>query len=181
MTTLPFGPSYAPGSETEQDRATMFRSWMADRFKPGTPGFLQQAVQSRFDPNQVAYEMQRGLGQIPANRPFSQYLTSPTAGNTQASLRSLAQSGANLFDASNLEPQQAAFRDYLANNQGSQLQLAMAHAGAGLPAFLQNSLENLGQRSFDKWRTGLPQGEAAQGVPASQLNFLPYYLSQGFR
>ena len=183
MTSLPFGPSTAPWSETEQDRATAFRAWMSTLFKPGTPNFLQAPVAAKFDPNQVAYEFQRGFGDIPSNRPFSQYLTSPTVANNKSALQSLIQRGANLFTTadSSLDPQSQAFREYLANNQGSQLQLAQAYGSAGLPAFLQGSADNLSQRSFDTWRTGLPQGEAAAGQPASNLNFLNYFANKGFR
>ena len=182
MTTLPFGPAYAPWSETEQDRATAFRAWMANLFRPGTPGFLQAPVASKFDPNQIAYQFQRGLGDIPANRPFGQFLQSPTAGNTQSALQGLIQRGAGLFNTGGTaNTQQDAFRDYLANNQGEQLQLAQAYAGHGLPAFLQGASENLSQRAFDQWRTGLPQGEAAAGQPASALNFLPWFQNRGYR
>ena len=186
---LPFGPAYAPWSETPQERQTGFNAFMANRFGPGTPNFLTRSVQNKFDPYQSMYEFQRGMGAIPATQDFMGYLNgqnNPSAGGAiqggRGWMQGLIGQGANLFNPGGPQDNQSqAFRDYLANNQGSQLNLAMAHATAGMPAFLQPSMDRVGNASFDKWITGLPQGAAASGVAPSQLNFLNQYQRNGFR
>ena len=196
MAHLPFGNVHAPWSETEGERGTAFRAFMANKFGPGTPSFLQRSVEDRFDPTQISYMFQRGLGNIPAEYSYPQALNrAPTSWGQQGIwpggshsntapwfLKNQINQASNLFNpggsSGNL---QEAFRQYLADNQGEQFKLAMAHGTAGMPAFLTPSLRTHAQSFFDKWLTSLPQGEAAQGVPASQLNFLPHYLRSGFQ
>ena len=187
---LPFGPAFAPWSESEPERATAFRSFMGDKFGAGTPSFLQRPVEAKFDPYQSAYLFQRGLGGIPADRTFGDYLSNPsmrtgapTAGTGQSWLQGLVGQGANLFNqsggtGSNLTD---AFRQFLSDNQGAQFDLTKAAATTGMPSFLTPSLDKFAQQGFDKWLTGLPQGTAAMGQPANQLNWLNQFQRSGFK
>lgn len=189
MGELPFGPAFAPWSETEGERATAFRAFMAKEFPAGTPSFLQRGVEAKYDPLQTAYVFQRGLDDIPADRSFPDYLTSrqnrgsaPRGGSGQDYLKGLINQGAGLFQPGGTNSNKSeAFRQFLTDNQGTQFDLAKAYGTSGMPAFLAPSLNTVAQGFFDKWLTGLPQGEAASGVDPTQLNFLNRFQRSGFR
>lgn len=183
---LPFGPAFAPWSETEPERATAFRAFMANKF-PGVPSFLQRPMEAQYEPLQSAYLFQRGLGGVPADRAFGDYLKNPPtpsggAGGGQGFLKNLIGQGANLFKpGGTIGNLSDAFKQYLTDNQGVQFDLARAHATTGMPAFMAPSLEKFAQGGFDKWLTSLPQGQAAMGVDPTRLNFLNQYQRSGFR
>ena len=173
-----FGSAYAPWSETDWERKTAFDAAFANKFK-GVPDFLQGGARDDFNPLEAAYMFQRGMGNIPANTGFGSFMNNP--GNIN--WNSLINQGANLLGqgagvGSNLAQ---GFQEFLGNNQPLQMQMSLASALPGVPGFLANSMGNVASDAFNKWVVGLPQGEAAAGVPGSQLNWLNEFVRRGYR
>jgi hypothetical protein len=162
-----------PWSESEGERGIAFNAFLGDRFGAGVPTYLQRPLQRMFEPLQQAYTFGTDFGTVPGGTSFAQFAKQ---GQGLPDFRGLAERGANAFSGGD-----DVLQSRLAEDQERQFDLSLLAAGQNVPWTLKNALQNVGRRRFDQWQVGLPQGDAAAGVSASNLNWLPEFARRGFR
>ena len=73
------------------------------------------------------------------------------------------------------------FQSFLANDPRLQLQMSLGSVMPGIPYMLKDSMTNVANNAFSQWLVQQPQGQAAAGVPSSQLNWLNEFVRRGYR
>lgn len=74
----------------------------------------------------------------------------------------------------------AGFQNFLKDNQGLQLQTALASIMPQIPMFLADAMTKVANNVFSQWQVQQPQGLAAMGVDPMSANFLPWFQRNNY-
>ena len=146
-------------SAKEEGRGNLFSRFLASRLAGrAVPPVGARLMQRQAEPLSDMFEMQQGLGLLPEDRTFTDFLHSRGLAPVDPSvLRSLVEQSRVLLNTPevNTEPLRVSgFRSSLGSNPERQFQLALRSTLPSVPRQLQHPASEIASRTFDQFNLG---------------------------